>query len=339
MDFIKRNLGFLLFLAAALVVPAVLAVLWWQTAAETARFRQQVQEQEKFLDGVRRGQFALNQDNVQVAKRNQALTEEAFREFVRTLTVRYGLPARTGVEPLECVRIVKDQRERMEKELTDPAKKITVSQGARNFSFDAILSSSTPPLAADVPVILKQLQIVGEIVRAAATSPGLREFGGISRPLGLAAADQDLYQVVPLEVSVSGNFKSIQRFVNQLQQRQTAGIFVLRSIELTSRDQAAGNLMGSEMTGGGPGVPGPGREFMMPAGMPGVRTPAAVRPPAGTSVRGDRRTGEPAVEEAAETGPALLAEEKDRRTVFSTHDLDARILIDFVEFKKPPEET
>jgi hypothetical protein len=329
MDFIKRNLGFLLFVTGSLLAAAVLGVLWWQSGADTREYREKVQSQEQFLDGVRRGQFALNQDNVQIARRNQAVAEEAFREFLQALVVRYGIPARTGIQPLECVRVVKEERERMRQELADPARDIQVASAAAGFSFDSILTSSTLPLAEDVPVILKHLQIVGEVVRVAGRS-GLREFRSIGRPHGLASIKKDLYSVVPLEVSISGNYKSIQRFVNQLQQRDTAGIFILRSIELTSRDQAAGNLLGSEAMGA-PGVR-TGRTGL-PAGAPFTGLPAGSRrPPAGAG-------GVPPAVEPLESKPVLLDEVKDRRTVFTTHDLDARILIDFVEFKKPAEES
>lgn len=335
MEYIKNNVGFLLFVVVGIVLAAVLGWFWLKTYQATGTTENSVQGQEKIIDQSQSGPFALNQENLLRAQQNRAVTEAAFKDFVRLLAVRYGIPAENA-SGLDCVRILKEECRLMERELKDPSKDITLGQNMARFSFDSILSSPSIPSPEDVPVILKQMRIVEEVVKMVSKSR-LREFQTLLRPLGLKVINKDLYTVVPLEVGVAGGYRAVQDFVNALQQRDALGIFILRSIELTSQDQvgAGGSIAamdamapGAAATArGGAFAPGvPGRPLpVMPVipGMPRTAAPGA----------GAERTASPEAKEQAE-----IDLDRDHRVVFSPHEVQARILLDFVEFKKPAEE-
>ena len=331
MESIKNNLGFLIFVVVGAILALALGFAWIRTIERTIATEKSVQDQEKIIDQSQRGAFALSPDNLARARTNRDVTDQAFRDFLGKLVDRYGIPieASTG---LDCVRVLKEACRNMERELRDPAKDITLSQEAAKFSFESILSSSSIPSADDVPVILKHMRIVQEVVKVASTSR-LREFQRISRPQGLRAINKDLYSIVPLEVSIAGGYKAIQGFVNALQQREALGIFILRSVELTSQDEVGANGSIAAMDAMSPvaapvrGGPGPGE--------------LGRRPPLGSPLLGMPKsaTVAPAATAVVEPqGPTLIPLEKDQRVVFAPHELQARILVDFIEFKKPAEE-
>lgn len=335
MEFIKHNFGFLLFVSVGLILALVLGGAWLQTYTATVSTESGVKEQEKVIDQSQRGSFALNQENLLQAQKNRKVTEDAFKDFLGVLVTRYGIPTETTTG-LDCVRVLKEQCRLMERDLKDPAKDITLGQNTAKFSFDSILSSPSIPSAEDVPVILKQMRIVEEVVKVAGKSR-LREFQSISRPLGLKVINKDLCTVVPLEVSVAGGYKAIQDFVNALQQREALGIFILRSIDLTSQDQVGAGGSIAAMDAMAPGA--------APAGRPGAFEPGGIgRPtpmmPFGPGVPRTPATGA-GTEKTAPVevkGSTDILLEKDQRVVFSPHELQARILVDFVEFKNPAEE-
>jgi len=327
MESIKHNLGFLLFVIAGAILALGLGFAWIRTGEKTAATEKSVKAQEKIIDQSQRLAFALSPDNLLRAQTNRTVTEQAFRDFLRTLVDRYGIPAETSTG-LDCVRILKEECRNMERELRDPAKDITLGQDAAKFSFESILNSSSIPSAEDVPIILKQMRIVQEVVKVAGKSR-LREFQRISRPQGLRAINKDLYASVPLEISLAGGYRAIQEFVNALQQRDALGIFILRSVELTSQDQVGANGSIAAM------------DAMAPAAAPVRGGPGEFggRPPPGSlGMRKIATTGPAATVIVDPRGSSLIPLEKDRRVVFSPHDLQARILVDFIEFKKPAEE-
>ena len=341
MEFLKRNIGFLILLLVTVVLLAGCVLFWVAAVKTSSEFEQKVEAQKMFMAEVKRSQHTLSKPNVQTALANRELAEAIYRNLIRGLVQRYSVPLETGTG-MECVRILKDEILRLHTELKE--KNVLLGGTAQYLSFDSVAKSASLPNPADVPRILKQLRIVNELVRVVIKS-GVMELREVSRPAGLRVIDKGMYELYPFEIVVSGEYKQIQRLVNQLQ-REAKGIFILRSIDITSKDQAAGGAvahfnaltaLGTPTdTNAAAGMPG----GMMDQGMPGMMMPGGMQP-------GMQPGGMPGRTTAAARGTAkakaperskLLDVDKEQRTVFQTHELGAVIVVDYIEFKKLPEE-
>lgn len=324
MEFVKRNLGFLAAVVVFLVLTVVVAVLWQRANRRGQAIETKVSEQKAFMADIRREKFALNQHNQALAARNYQTTQKEFTAFLRALATRYGIPEESGINGLESLRLIKEECLRMEQELAD--KNVQLAPDNAFFSFGDIARSTTLPRAEDVPFILRNLRMVSEIVRVCGRS-GISELSGISRPAGLKPFDKDLYTVTPLQLTVEGSYKSIQRLVNQLQ-REAKVIVLVRSLELEARDQTP---MGAATTPGAPAAATTTRRPAASAGMPpGMMGMPPMRPPAGRAplaADGKEKPAEPA-----------LPVDKEQRLVFSTGDVSAVLILDVLEFKKTAEE-
>jgi len=321
MEFVKRNIGFLAVVVVFLILTVVLAVFWQSTNRRGQAIEAKVGEQKAFMADIRREKFALNQHNQELAARNYQTTQKEFTEFLRELATRYGIPEESGINGLESLRLIKEECLRMEQELAD--KSVQLAPDTAFFSFGDVARSTTLPRAEDVPFILRNLRIVSEIVRVCGRS-GISELSGISRPAGLKPLDKDLYTITPLQLSVEGSYKSIQRLVNQLQ-REAKVIVLVRSLELDSHDQppvAATTVPGAPATAI--------RRPATSAGMPGLPPGMMGMPPAGRAplaADGKEKPAEPA-----------LPVDKEQRLVFLPGDVSAVLILDVLEFKKTAEE-
>ena len=322
MEFVKRNLGFLAAVVVFLILTVVLAVFWQSANRRGQAIEAKVSEQKAFMADIRREKFALNQHNQALAARNYQTTQKEFTAFLRELATRYGIPEESGINGLESLRLIKEECLRMEQELAD--KNVQLAPDNAFFSFGDIARSTTLPRAEDVPFILRNLRIVSELVRVCGRS-GISELSGISRPAGLKPFDKDLYTVTPLQLTVEGSYKSIQRLVNQLQ-REAKVIVLVRSLELDAREQipmAATTAPGASTTAPRRPAASAGMPPVM-MGMPPMMPPAGRAP---LAADGKEKPAEPA-----------LPVDKEQRLVFSTGDVSAVLILDVLEFKKTAEE-
>lgn len=336
MEFIRRNIGFLLLWLISLLLAGGLAFLWFRSYDTAATFEGKVKGQKDFMAQVKRMPYGLNQPNVEVAGQNRVLAEAVYKDFQRLLVMRYGVPTEKNITGLDCVRQVKESCRTMQQALLD--KGIVAPADLKWFSFDSVATSSTLPTADEVPLILKQLRIVEEVMRLV-TQSSLTDLRRVSRTTGLQPIAKAQYSMTCFELSVSGSYRAIERFVNQVQ-RESKGIFIVRTTEISTGDQAASGQIASlssmaPTAGPAAGAIGPGGmppEMMMPG--PGwnggnMPPPRMVQPGA----KGEVNKAVP-----AKTELKYIDLTKDQRTVFKPHDMQALIVVDFVEFKKPAEE-
>lgn len=324
MEFVKRNLGFLATVVVFLILTVVVAVLWQSANRRGQMIEVKVGEQKAFMADIRREKFALNQHNQDLAARNYQTTQKEFTAFLRALASQYGIPEENGVNGLDTLRLIKEECLRMEQELAD--KSVQLAPDTAFFSFGDIARSTALPQAEDVPFILRNLRVVSEIVRVCGRS-GITEFRGISLPAGLKPIDKDLYTVTPVQLTVDGSYKSIQRLVNQLQ-REAKVIVLVRSLDLEAGDQ-------TPMAAAAPGAPAAAtRRTATSAGLPGMPPGMmgmpAMMPPAGRASA--------AAEGKEKPSESALPVDKEQRLVFSPGDVSAVLVLDVLEFKKTAEE-
>ncbi|MFA5204917.1 MAG: Amuc_1100 family pilus-like protein [Lentisphaeria bacterium] len=328
MEFVKRNAGFLALVLVFLVGTAVSAVLWRTANRRALEIEDKVRSQQEFMAKIRREKFGLNQRNLDLAARNRLASQRELVSFLDGLASQHGLVEESGITGLDCLRIIKEEALRMAQELE--GKNIQVPTDAAFFSFGDLARSTSLPKSEEVPLILRNLRLVSEIVRVCGRS-GITEFSGISRPGGLKPLVKDLYTDTPVQLTVTGSYKSIQRLVNQLQ-KEAKQVILVRSVELEARDQvpsgtttAAGG--GAAATPGRPGgAPAASRQ---PAGMPPGMMPGRMMMPGvpAAAPADDKTAGEP-----------LPPVDKEQRLVFASAEMTAVLVLDVLDFKKPAEE-
>lgn len=362
LDFLKKNLGLIAFGIASVVVSCLLLVGILKAVKSGSEYRKEVAEQYDFLERAKNKGTALTGENLDVARANHALARSKFLELRKLLWTKFSIPLEQRTD-VQCVRILKTECQRMHKALEE--KEVAIGGNSAYFSFDA--EATTLPPRSQVPIILKQLRIIHEIVRLVGASY-LTELRTVERTAKTSIDQRDMYSIVPFEISVVGEFKRIQGFVNQLQ-RESRYLFFVRELSLQSDDQAEGGNIpmiaatksqdgggqrgggegmmmgggGMGMDGGGMGMDGAAGEDMMRAGMmdgQGMGGRGAMVPGAAGRMARQGRQGrqQPQQESPEKVEKQLSTTTREERAVFQPHLLQASIRLDFVEFHEPTEE-
>lgn len=320
MDFIKRNLGFVLFILAVVVGLGVLAFFYMGMHRELVAISTKVDEQKDFLLQVQRGAYSFNGPNKQKAAENRELSVRELQAFLTDLNGRYGF-ALDAVNSYGIKNYIRDGLLRLQGDMNAKGMKMGIEP--QNFSFEGVLKMESLPPENDVPLIVRQFKLVDEVARLVLKTPGMNELQRVARVKpGLQAMDYPQYSLITLDIGVSGSYPAIIQLVNQLQ-RESKGFFIVRSIELQSKDQAAG--IGGARTaerGGGAGLRG-----NVPPPHPGDRRVLPGGEPAGAGT-GDK----------SGASKNILDLPKEQRVVFMPHDVQASLIVDYIEFKKPAEE-
>lgn len=368
LDFLKKNLLLIAFGVVSLIVSCILAVRILGAAKSAGEYRTKVGEQYDFLNGIKDKGTAVTEENKKVAEVNHKLARRKFLDLRKLLRAKSRIPEENPSAE-RCVVILEKECQRMLRALEE--QDVEVAGNTAYFSFDA--EAKVLPHQSRVIGILKQLRIIQEIVRLVGESY-LAELRLIDRPLAKTEIDdsREMYGTIPFEVSVVGELKRIQRFVNQLQ-RESRYLFFIRHLSLDSDDQAEGGniplLSSDKKEGGGSDQPRGGGETMMrgrggmgPDGMmmggergmegsmdeggegmqrmmmaPGMRGGSGrpMMPPGG----GPARPAGQARQQRSETGRKRISRTtREERAVFEPHLLQASIRLDFVEFHAPTEE-
>jgi len=269
MDMLKRNLQLAIFGAVALVLAIVLAVLMQRNAAAAADYHEKVNALEAFLQKIRAEKIAVTEQNLETVEANYELIEERLERAREMLWQRTHIPV-GQYSGVECKNILREETLRMARNLG--AQGVVISPNAAAFSFGGILQADALPRPEEVPVILQQLEIVKELIRIAGNA-NLTELISVERAMGLNFHREDLYEIMPVNITVRGNALNVQRFLTALQQSSRVVFFVPYST-LTADDIAARIASGqAARTARGTVAPAtPGVPFMegMPMYPPGT---------------------------------------------------------------------
>jgi len=331
MDTIRRNIGLVAFCVVSAILAVVLVVLIQRHAGTAREFEGKVEALQKFFDTIRRSKIAVTEESYETVRGNHDRAEQKLGELREALwrRSRIRVGRSTGVE---CKNILRDETRQMQAKLAAADVDATrVSQ----FSFGGILDAAAlPDEETEVPVILKQLEIMKEIVDLVAQSNVL-VFDSVERTLGTRVVKQDYYHVMPLNLSVTGTLWSVKQFATLLQ-RDTDYLFAVQRVKITGEDlvdSASGRP--AAPAAAMPGPSGAGRrgaqrpEFGIPPEMMGFPDGAPRTRPRPT-VR--RPTEEPEAE-AEEPRPLT----KEERAIELSQVVRADIRVDFLEFVNPSE--
>ena len=82
MEFIKRNLGFLIFNLVAIVLLAGCALFWVAAVKQSEEIEKKVETQKLFMADVKRGQYTLSKPNVQISEANRQLADALYKTLI-----------------------------------------------------------------------------------------------------------------------------------------------------------------------------------------------------------------------------------------------------------------
>ncbi len=322
MDVLKRNLGLFAFCLASVVLAMVLLVMTQRHVSQASEYEKQVAELETFFGNLRRLPVSATESNVQVMEANYEQISNRLERVRGILWRRSNIPVRqyTGVE---CKNILREETLRMRNLLEGHG--IVVAPAVSGFSFESILAADALPSQQEVPVILKQLEIVKEIVRLTDVA-GVFQLTNLERTMGLQSHAAGMYNVVPFKMTVAGPLRDVKELVTMLQ-KNSGYVFYVPYCTLLSDDQATREAARRPVASTEKRPAGASREYEMMM----MTDPALGMTPRGGRTARPRRGAEAAAAEEAE--PAVL--EREQRIVDLNENVQAEIRIDFIEFNNP----
>jgi hypothetical protein len=319
MGFVKRNLVFVVLMAIAVLAVAALTILFFGKRGEAEERKVEAQKQIASLAQAKTLAYTVNEANLAQARKNRTVAGESFGSFLAGLAARSSF----SVEPVHGVEC----KSRLREECTDLKVQldragIGVTTEAADFSFGAVFYSPAIPTDADASQLLKQMKIVREIVQLALKmKPGaaLLRINRMTSPADAARPSKDgVSRTQTFELVVRGAHASIQELVNQID-RSERGIFILRSFEMQSLDQAPGGVISPVLPVEKAGTT-PRTSTAVPSVFGGPLVPTI---PAGGAVAAP----------GTEAKKQMLSSKKEDRVAFQPHEVQATLLLDLVEFE------
>ena len=233
MNFIKRNKLLVALASVALVVAILLGAMLFKRATAAAEFENKVQQQKKFFQKIKDQKIAVTQKNLKLLDSNVDKTKEQLKQLQTKLWQKTHINTRNlnRVNTKNTLREeVINMRNKLEK------RGITVAESASGFSFGNILQGDTLPEEKEVPVILKQVKIINEIVDILAEHY-INSVQNIERPFGLKLDKREFFNIIPITLNITGDSKAIRQVVTSLQQ-DSDYVFVVETIKFTTSNQA-----------------------------------------------------------------------------------------------------
>ncbi|MCF7855339.1 MAG: Amuc_1100 family pilus-like protein [Candidatus Pacebacteria bacterium] len=329
MDIIKRNIALSIFLALSLLAAVVLAIMMRQYAASAGKLDDEVVKLQAFFRDLQQEKVAVSKANYDIARENRQLVEEQLGDLKEQLWEKSHIPVQryTGIAAKDLLR---EETARMRLMLEDRG--IELGNSIPQLSFGKVLQrEGVPDEVNEVPVLVKELAVIEEIVRLV-TSSGLNRLIDLERTSGSALASLEHYDVMPMSLTVNGKLSTVKRFITALQ--EDAGyFFFVHYFSVGSERSVQGAIAGRPRQGKEKDretTTGPGEAMApFPEMMPGEQFP----PPA-TYVP-ERREREETQRDMAADGEPL---DKDERAVGLNDIVTVKIRLDFLEFHKPQQE-
>jgi hypothetical protein len=232
MDFIKKNP----LLCAWLLVSLILAVfLGWRISgamAAAAEASGQFEELRGFGQRERRASYSASNENLAISKRNLERAETELRNLRVALYQRSNVVHEANVSNTKCKNhLIEGTRELVNRLTT--VEGVLVHPEARGLSFsDVITSEKLPDQTVEVPVLMKQFEIIEELVGLVAGSD-ISELRSISRSAGVGTAEIEELELMPLSMKVAGDSASVKQLLTKLQS-DSKYFFIVRNVKLSA---------------------------------------------------------------------------------------------------------
>lgn len=317
MDFIKKNPVLTISLVIAIVLAVFLGLQTKSAMASAEEAGKELDELRAFGRRERAAKYSASNENLEIAEKNYERAETELETLRMALHQRSRVEYNGTVSNTKCKNHLIEGTRTLERQLTQ-VEGIAVQPSAEGLSFASVISSDKlPDETIEVPVLMKQFEIVREVIRLLAVCD-VDVLHSLKREAGIGIADKEDFEIMPFSIRVEGRFSSIKEFMSKLQHGGKY-FFALRTVSFSSGDARTrdAGLLEAEETPRGRRRP---RVPAVPPRMPMVPDWPGMEPIEGTGEQGEE---EP--------------EPEDREVLFPEMVI-ANIRFDFVEFKNPLEE-
>ncbi|RMD78048.1 MAG: hypothetical protein D6820_10625 [Lentisphaerae bacterium] len=233
---------------------------------------------------IQNSKYLLSKENVARARQNAELLWKKYNDAYDKLTQKYKVVAvreetfKDRTPAAMKLTISSEIRSRQDMLL---AAMITVDPSAKYLTFGDILSTDAIPDAKKIPLYMRNLYIVSELVRIITESrvKALNAFRGNGPDADLQKSENGKYRYLTYQITVTGTYGSIQRLINNILNAKY--LFILRNLKFEIEDVAQSLKSGSlatnpERPAGPYGLPPGNRNPQVPAR--NTRMQAALNP-------------------------------------------------------------
>lgn len=305
MDFIKKKPLLTLSLVIAVLLAAFLAVKIKQASASARESGKEIERLKQFGIKEANAKYSATAENLAISEANLTETQEQLLALQKALYEASHVEFNRNVSNTQCKNQLFEGTAKFVNDLASQG--IDVTESSKYFSFASVINAEKlPDEEFEVPVLMKQLRVVGEIVEILKTSQ-ITQLVSLDRLKGVGVAEKKPFKVMPLAMQVRGSSSSVMAFLSQLQ-KDSNYYFVIRKVTFKSQPPAINGRKAGAVGGG-----------TVPSTFPD--SPG---------------TGKTSSEGAEGTGPDVPFAEQFE--VQFADIVTADIRFDFVEFKNPVEE-
>ena len=320
MDLLRRHLSLVIASLITLAGTVLLSVFLWRASRELKVKKQKLLEIKLNKEKVQKFQWELNSATRELAEANLRTAARKYVELLQEIAARYPAAESEDMGRIACSDRVKSACGALRERLY--ARGVAFSQDVGRMTLQSVIDADSPPKAEDVPLVIKQLNVVDELVTVVARSgiPELNSFTRNDPGLQLQKGPSGQYNFSEYGLTVTGDFNTIRNFLNNLNDARY--LYVVRHIKLAAQDVAksigSGRAVQKNPTPGGGSNP---MEF-----------PGAGIPGGGTTKIKEKKDKEKKEEKKEEE--ANLAEQfKENRIVFKDlSQISVSVTVDYVEF-------
>ncbi len=316
---LKKNLGFIIFLAVTLVAAGVVFMISNRHARHAQESRRQFEDHTAFFDSLARQRFGINETNLQIARENLQIAQAELASLRDSLESRSQLqvPEMTAVQAKNHLGL----RVRRMTELLQGSN-IAINEQARGFSFQQVLQApGLPEATREVPALTSQMRLAERLLELVAESK-IDELIAFARPAGIRQVRRDDYVVTRFNLQVRGSLGAVKNLIKAIHGDQDY-YFVVPYFQW----EAGGVETGTVERGSTP-TRMPGRE-PMDWDDPFLGAPDMAAFP--------RRTRRATVSPGQPREPARSQLTREQRQVLARDSMTAMIPIHFIEFKPEQE--
>lgn len=214
MEFLKKNLFLTILIVIVLAITVVMGVLIKNLSEKINKQEKEVKTIIKSEKGFATSPHALTQENVAQSEANYNTLAENFAGLIVTLNEKYPAPeVNADMTALKFKNFLRQVCIRMENLLRSGD--IWIPSSLKYFTYDEYMKPDVLPNSRQIKQILKQLEIVQEIVYLVSQSQ-INKLLELKRLNGLNFVKGDLYNYMQFRLTLSGNVESIQQFLNSI---------------------------------------------------------------------------------------------------------------------------
>ena len=238
LDFIKGNLFLAVF---AVICLALTAVAGWDTISKQSKvnqYKKQVEEVRSSARAFAKFKWMLSPKNEDKAKANASMAKENFAATLKKIVDRYNVKPQSDSDmtPGQVKNLIRRRSLVMENKLR--GENIEIPESLKNFTFAPYLGSKVFPNPREISMIMRQLEIMDEVVNLLAGS-GIAQVTAINRD-ELEPTSMDLHSYIEFKVKLVGEHASIVHFLNSL--HDSKYFFVLRKIDIQEATNSLSDL-------------------------------------------------------------------------------------------------